>query len=404
MDLSNQLILKDFDTFLDFLNENAPLELTNEKGLLKSKYLLPLNEKMQSFQTKFVTDKHKQDVFTLINTFFFVAEKAQIVLKKVGKKYETSLHLNIEKAKLYDKLTDNEKYIFLLDAFWNHISWEVAYDSSHFWGEDFYRKILKISPKGKKITIGDRELKRTGELESPHYNFVAEMMQAFGLIELEWDDNLQKRASSWQFPYKTLAVKPLGYMLLPVIFPKYSNIEEMEEAENNWFEIIQAQFPNLNLQKKLLPLEYEYISGTYQLKVMLNKKCYRVISIGGGADFVALHYAIINAFDFDDDHLYAFYMNGMESGYDDEENQILSPNCNDGVFYGGENTYADEILVGKMGLFEGKTFLYVFDFGDRWQFNIVVEKIIPSEVELTEATVIASLGESPEQYRDWEED
>jgi len=112
MDLSTQLILKDFDTFLDFLNEQAPLELTRDKGVLKGKYLLSLNEKMKSFQTMLASNKHKQDVFTLINTFFFIAEKVQIVLKKTGKKDEKMLHLNVERAKLYDALSENEKYIF----------------------------------------------------------------------------------------------------------------------------------------------------------------------------------------------------------------------------------------------------------------------------------------------------
>jgi hypothetical protein len=42
----------------------------------------------------------------------------------------------------------------------------------------------------------------------------------------------------------------------------------------------------------------------------------------------------------------------------------------------GENgTYVNEVTIGELELYEGQRILYLFDYGDSWEFNIVLEKI-----------------------------
>lgn len=408
MDFSNQLILKDFDIFLDFLNENAPLELTNDKGVLKAKYLLRLNAKMQSFQTKFASDRHKQDVFTLIQTFFFITEKAQFVIKKTDlKTQKNTLHLNIERAKLYDALTDNEKYFFLLDTFWAHLNWEYAYDCRTFWGKDFYLKLVSDFPLGKKITIEDVEIKRKGEIRGDYNSFLAEILSAFGFYELEWDTNLIKRQTKYAFPYQTVAVTPLGKEIIPILFgmeglKMRSNfsfvsllLEDEDEDETLKIPILsdlfKEQFSDWKIENKLLPIDYELVNGIYHLKIALDKNCYRVIEIGGNDSFDDLHDAIQEAFDFDDDHLYVFFMDNRRWS-SEEESCFWSPHYQDiGIF-------ADEKLIGQVGLIEGRKFMYLFDFGDEWIFEITVERILTDKKEPEEVSLILSKGEAPKQY------
>jgi hypothetical protein len=64
------------------------------------------------------------------------------------------------------------------------------------------------------------------------------------------------------------------------------------------------------------------------------------------------------------------------------------------------------VILGLAGLFEGKKFLYLFDFGDSWEFNIDVVSIKPEEEEEepNEAKIIESVGESPSQYGDYDDD
>jgi hypothetical protein len=41
----------------------------------------------------------------------------------------------------------------------------------------------------------------------------------------------------------------------------------------------------------------------------------------------------------------------------------------------GENgSYVDEVNIGELELYEGQRILYLFDYGDSWEFNIVLEK------------------------------
>ncbi len=406
MDFSNQLILKDFDVFLTFLNEHAPLELTNDKALLKGKYLIPLNLRMKSFQTLFITEKSKQDVFILLQTFFFIAEKAQITLKKSDPKTgKNSLHLNIERAKLYDELTDNEQYFCLLDSFWSHISWEKAYECRFFHAADFYLQIVADYPVGKKILIQDRNLKREGDIRYRGENFVVETLQAFGCLALEWDITLEKRRNKYIFPYQSITVTPLGKELIPILFSEYGQqflypndwIEDIFQDEDvemkTLSDVFKLSISGWNIENKLLPIEYEMVEGKYHLKISLNKKCYRVIEIGGNFTFNDLHTVIQEAFNFEDDHLYAFYMDN-EAHSQDDNSTYWGPRCQDGKYY------AEEVLIGEVGLIKGKKFLYLFDFGANWHFEVLVEAIFPDEEEENGGSIIKSVGKSPEQYEE----
>ncbi len=53
---------------------------------------------------------------------------------------------------------------------------------------------------------------------------------------------------------------------------------------------------------------------------------------------------------------------------------------------------------GSLNLSLGESFLYVFDFGDYWRFNIIVEGIEDKETEYAAPIVVAGKGDSPRQY------
>jgi len=41
---------------------------------------------------------------------------------------------------------------------------------------------------------------------------------------------------------------------------------------------------------------------------------------------------------------------------------------------------------------------YIFDFGDNWQFDILLEAIDPPNPKVKEAKIIESHGKAPRQY------
>jgi len=48
--------------------------------------------------------------------------------------------------------------------------------------------------------------------------------------------------------------------------------------------------------------------GSYVISVSLGTGCYRHIKISSSATLFRLHQAILNAFEFEDDHMHAFFM------------------------------------------------------------------------------------------------
>jgi Plasmid pRiA4b ORF-3-like protein len=415
---SEQPILKDFDRFITYLCDHPNLLLTNDKVVLKGNDALALNEQMTSYQTTFVTSRFPQRAYSLVNSFFYIAQVADFFfVNSHPKNGKNTIAIREERIREYDALTDDEKYFFLLETFWCHIDWDEAYDCRAFWSHDFYKK-LATKPVNRKITLGEREFKRKGEMEAPNFYFVAEIFKAFGFFDMTWDETLTSRPTKYACPYKDMTLLPLGEIMLSVLmserpqyvwqrqdnmdlsflFREYDNEEEDDDdrRKGNFEDAFLPFFEGLTIKKRLVEFpktidERECVSGCYYLKASLDKKTYRTILIGGNDTFDDLHDAIQDAFDFDDDHLYAFFMDGKPWSRTGES--YWSPMNDDGLM-------ADEVKIGSAGLFEGKKFLYLFDFGDEWQFNIQVLSIKTDEKEPKKIETIESVGENPSQYRD----
>ncbi len=110
-------------------------------------------------------------------------------------------------------------------------------------------------------------------------------------------------------------------------------------------------------------------------------------------DLEYLSTTILDAFDFDHDHLYQFtYKNRFGS-----LTHVCHPHMD------GKPFYTDEILIGDIPLQPGSSMTYLFDFGDNWEFNVKLERIDPVDKKMKKPRVIKSFGEAPEQYPSWEE-
>lgn len=110
----------------------------------------------------------------------------------------------------------------------------------------------------------------------------------------------------------------------------------------------------------------------------------RVIEVSGSHTLDALHGAIQHAFELDDDHLYAFFMNGHVR--DDEHGIWRVPRR-------GEPSAA-----------AGAPAEPAFDLGDELVFDVRVEGISESESESesgpAQPRIVESIGEAPAQYPD----
>ena len=99
----------------------------------------------------------------------------------------------------------------------------------------------------------------------------------------------------------------------------------------------------------------------YTMKVYpkgLGREAYRVIKISGSATLNGLCKAILDSFDFTDDHLYEFCMDNKMYSRDSYQSATKM---------GGRSA---EIKIDKLGLKEKQKFSLHYDLGDDWMFVI----------------------------------
>lgn len=126
------------------------------------------------------------------------------------------------------------------------------------------------------------------------------------------------------------------------------------------------------------------------ISVSLGSGCYRHIQISMNAALIELHSAILNAFDFYDDHAHAFFMdNAMWSSRD---SYYMA-----GMETGDRTT--DRYTLEQAGLEKDRKFKYVYDFGDEWCFQCKVLRI--QDGDTPAAIVIKRKGKAPDQDGDW---
>jgi len=106
-----------------------------------------------------------------------------------------------------------------------------------------------------------------------------------------------------------------------------------------------------------------------------------------------LHCLIQKAFDWDDDHLFSFYMNNKiwDERFEYDANPL------------GEGS-ASEITIGALDLNPGKKFAYLFDYGDEHVFEVETIKVEKSKDGSHKSMVLSTEGTPPEQYAPIDED
>jgi hypothetical protein len=97
-----------------------------------------------------------------------------------------------------------------------------------------------------------------------------------------------------------------------------------------------------------------------------------------------------------DDQMNAILQMGNPFGDDDDEDD------EDGEEIAGD---VRATTLGSLQLHKGQNFLYLFDYGDEWRFNVRVHAINENGDPNAEyPQLVESVGEAPEQYPDWEEE
>ncbi len=115
---------------------------------------------------------------------------------------------------------------------------------------------------------------------------------------------------------------------------------------------------------------------------------YRLIEIESNSNLEALHHIIQDAVEFDNDHLYEFFIANSHRSRD----KIRFDHDNEGLW----EYSVDQLFP----LPKHKKLFYLFDYGDSWYFKIskLRRKAIPKELGVRYPRVIDQVGKNPEQY------
>ncbi len=127
------------------------------------------------------------------------------------------------------------------------------------------------------------------------------------------------------------------------------------------------------------------------LKIKISGWCCQ-LEIEDSSTFEDLHYAIQDAVEFDDDHLYEFYLASSERS----RNRFTVSTYED----------ADAVtLKSVIPLQSGKKLFYIFDYGDNWVFQILPSRKTPFPPVKGSRypQLLSEVGEKPEQYSEWDE-
>ena len=419
-------IVQDFETFIEFLQLHK-VEVSSNQNAIAPKYLADLNSRL-SHPTIIDFQRPSQKSYPYIHGLYLLLRASAIAQVQLDKK-KNILHIAPLVLKSWQELNDTEKYFNLL-ATWIYYASEDIMDYS---GRAFPEWVFvfngwrQLSKEDLDFTDGS---KNNEWLNRVRLHNLA-LLNLFGFVELEDAEPLAGKG------WRIIKVKalPLGRAIMELLDKtnwRKGLLNESEEDFSNPFtdkqdlkprldiivqnatptEILQEEFQALDLfptwEKNLQMPEPEAQDGIFTFKVSIQihiqkskdkfstETIWRKIAIPSHLTLYDFSSAILKAFDFANDHLHQFTYKDRQ-GF---KQSIYHPYTQ----YEEDAVFTDKVLLRDWQVNIGDRITYVFDFGDWWEFNVVLESIDEPDPKLKKAKVIDKKGKAPEQYPDYDDE
>ncbi|MDM8565601.1 plasmid pRiA4b ORF-3 family protein [Candidatus Halobeggiatoa sp. HSG11] len=379
-------ILKDFSTMLDFIGEKG-IETAGKYDLFSMKILTEINSQL-THPVNLNLKRPQQKSFPHVNGIYLILRSTGIMFpKKIGKK--RVLILNEKVLQSWHDLNSTEKYFTLLEAWLLQGNEEIIQEHNYRFPEHLSKCNYFFSQKFNDKGILKSNQKRDEFAYTPEWYNLA-LLQMFGLITIKTVPN--KVGKLWLI--EQVQTTDFGNIIiswLDSIFEQDIFRWEIPEAKDLSFgklqKVLQPFFPEF--KNSLLDVNNEFQEGSHIFKVVVLGKIWRRIAISGRYSLDLLSDIILEAFDFDHAHLYRFkYRNSKGVTINVNAQFVEIP------------PFTTDILIGSLALNQGDQIDYIYDFGDNWEFTVILEKVESENGVISQPKILEYHGEAPEQYDD----
>ena len=388
-------VISEFDKFIDFNEREKPI-LSAKRGVFGKKDSFSLNMLLNN-KKEVNGPNYTQDQYPVIDLMFELALLGKLYIKSNNKDGKLNL-LKTPNMESYQSLNEYEKYVFLLQTYWTKYDFEEKFDR---WIDisDLYLVLSSIANTGTEEVIVNDNLISEHRMYSLGAAFFYHLkFFDFGELELTEGAKGKYEDTIKAFYPKTLGVETSTFLAtealmywnsknVSLVLPP-SKRKTLSKKKENPFDVFKNIFTDMTVVKTVEATSETDRSGVYYFIVILSKTVWRKIRLSHNHSLRDLHMAIQDAFLFDDDHLYAFYIGGNQ--------RTGKPiYCEDTH---GEGTTAEETRIFDLELYKGQKMLYLFDFGDQWKFDVELIEIDREAPLPLKPMIIESKGEAPEQY------
>lgn len=415
-------VLADFDAFLAAI-EQPRVYLTEKREILDRATLADLDARMRTHRAGpgKRADQHR---YPLLHLFQRLCVGAR--LHRAERQRGKLRMVPTENRAVFGELDATERYFALLEAAWVDLDWRKLGVPDHRCDArlDWLAEQLRELEPGKPVPVSGPFTGHTAfRISGDHVQALA--LSFFGLLEADpvpasrMEQHAWPRGSVW---LRSITVTELGHEVLTRLdgqrpwslwntpdrrqrgfglakFPGESLRPDDGGVDRPtpFHDVFRTLVPVGSLQRGLPRIRHEHTDCTFVVRASLEWEIWREFALSDRHTLADLHEMIQLAFGFDDDHLYAFYMDGKP--HSDEA--FMDPRS-------GELPSAAEARLGDLDLRQGQRIAYLFDFGDRWLFDVDVVEIA-DRPHRGAPDVLDATGESPRQYpdyayEDWEDE
>lgn len=383
------VILHDFQTILDFVAEASP-QLT-AGHLLQMKVMAVLNEQL-SRRVQHGLVRPQQKSYPHINGLFLLLRASGLTTVNTEAR-KPVIEVDPVVLESWHGLNADERYFALLESWLLRGDGEIigemdaplAVRPPHYL---WYQLLQSIE---KQNWAHEDWIERTRYWPGLHH---LALMELFGLVKVEDAPVIPQKG--WQIA--NIQSTEWGEALLLRLL-QYSAYDERkfvlfdfdyptEILTSDILSIIQPYRPHCQHTLQLPQLGFQ--DGLFVFKVILDKDTWRTIYIPAQSTLDDLGDGILEAYRFDDDHLYR-YIYTTRFG---TKVEIVHPYLERGLA-------TNKVRIGDLPVQPGFEMTFNYDFGDNWYFLLKLEQINPPNPQASRYRVGKKQGKSPEQYIGW---